>query len=234
GVIVGRRSFGKGLVQQPFPLGDGSLMRLTVARYYTPTGRLIQKPYEDGYEEYTMDLIHRYNNGELNSADSIVFPESQRYQTLKLNRTVYGGGGIMPDYFVPVDTTSYSEYYRQLINKGIFNRFILQYVDEHRDETLERYPDFETYKKQYQPGQEQLDALVAFAETENLPFVPDQWDTSEDQISLLLKGYVARDLWSMAHFYEIYNASNEVFLKAVEILNDPTMVYQKLAKVEHE
>ena len=138
GVIVGRRSFGKGLVQQPFYLSDGSMIRLTVARYYTPTGRLIQKPYEDGYEEYTMDLINRYNNGELSSADSIEFPESQRFRTLALNRTVYGGGGIMPDYFVPVDTTSYSDYYRSLINKGIFNRFVLQYVDDHRDEYLDQ------------------------------------------------------------------------------------------------
>jgi carboxyl-terminal processing protease len=181
-----------------------------------------------------MDLIHRYNNGELNSADSIVFPESQRYQTLTLNRTVYGGGGIMPDYFVPVDTTSYSDYYRQLINKGIFNRFILQYVDEHRNDYLENYPDFEVFKREYQPSQEQLDALVAYADAEDLPFEQEQWDISSDQISLLMKGYMARDLWSMAHFYEVFNSSNEVFIKAVEILNDPTMVYQKLAKVENE
>jgi carboxyl-terminal processing protease len=234
GVIVGRRSFGKGLVQQPFPLGDGSMIRLTVARYFTPTGRLIQKPYEDGYEEYAMDLIHRYNNGELSSADSIVFPESQRYKTLALDRTVYGGGGIMPDYFVPVDTTSYSAYYRQLINKGIFNRFILQYVDEHRDDLLAEYPDFKSFQIDYQPSQEQLDALMAYAASENLPFVQEQWDISLDQISLLMKGYMARDLWSMAHFYEVYNTSNDVFNKAVEILNDPSTVYQKLAKVEQE
>ncbi len=234
GVIVGRRSFGKGLVQQPFPLGDGSLIRLTVARYYTPTGRLIQKPYEDGYEEYSMDMIKRYNKGELSSADSIVFPESQKYSTLTLNRTVYGGGGIMPDYFVPVDTTSYSDYYRAMINKGIFNRFILQYVDDNRDAYLEKYPDFETFSENFQPGQEQLDALTAFAEEEGLPFEQEQWKVSEGQISLLMKGYMARDLWSMARFYEVYNTSNEVFNKAVEILNDPTLVYQKLAKVADE
>jgi carboxyl-terminal processing protease len=234
GVIVGRRSFGKGLVQQPFPLGDGSMIRLTVARYYTPTGRLIQKPYDNGFEEYAMDLIHRYNNGELSSADSIVFPESQRYHTLSLNRTVYGGGGIMPDYFVPVDTSSYSDYYRQLINKGIFNRFILQYVDNHREELLGKYPDFETFKAEYQPSRKQLDELVAFAESENLSFDQEQWNTSLGQISLLMKGYVARDLWSMAHFYEIYNPSNEVFNKAVEILIDPKLLTQKLTKVEYE
>ncbi|MFH0759125.1 MAG: S41 family peptidase [Bacteroidota bacterium] len=234
GVIVGRRSFGKGLVQQPFPLGDGSLIRLTVARYYTPTGRLIQKPYDNGYEEYSMDMINRYNNGELSSADSVVFPEAQRYHTLMLNRTVYGGGGIMPDYFVPVDTTSFSDYYRALINKGVLNRFILQYVDDHRDQYMKEYPDFDSFNRDFQPGPEQLGALTAFAAKEELPFDQKQWDLSKDQISLLVKAYMARDLWSLARFYEVYNASNEVFKKAVEILNDPSLVYQKLAKVENE
>ena len=234
GVIVGRRSFGKGLVQQPFPLGDGSMIRLTVARYYTPTGRLIQKSYEDGYEDYTMDLIHRYNNGELSSEDSIVFPESQRYQTLELNRTVYGGGGIMPDYFVPMDTSSYSDYYRELIRRGIFNRFILQYVDDNRENILSKYPDFKSFQKKFQPGNELTDALIAFAEDEDLAFEQDQWDVSGDQIAILMKGYMARDLWDMTRFYEVYNTSNEVFNKAVEILNDPSMVDEKLAKVESE
>ncbi len=234
GVIVGRRSFGKGLVQQPFPLGDGSMMRLTVARYYTPTGRLIQKPYKDGYKEYSMDLINRYNSGELSSADSIVFPESQRFQTLTLKRTVYGGGGIMPDYFVAFDTTSYSDYYRELTYKGIFNRFILQYVDTHRDEILSDFPDFKTFQKRYRVSSDALDALVSFADNEALPFNQEQWDISRARISLLMKSYVARDLWSLARFYEVYNTSNEVFIKAVEILNDPDMVTEKLAKAEGE
>ena len=234
GVIVGRRSFGKGLVQQPFPLGDGSMIRLTVARYYTPTGRLIQKPYKDGYEEYAMDLINRYNNGELSSEDSIIFPESQRYQTLQLKRTVYGGGGIMPDYFVPMDTTAYSEYYRDLISRGIFNRFILQYVDEHRDEFLSIYPDFKSFQKKFEPGKQQTDGLIAFAAEEGLDFSQDQWDTSAEQISMLIKGYLARDLWDMTRFYEIYNTSNEVYSKAVNILNDPSKVYEKLAKAQRE
>lgn len=234
GVIVGRRSFGKGLVQQPIPLGDGSMIRLTVARYYTPTGRLIQRPYEDGFEEYSMDIINRYNNGELSSEDSIVFPDDQRYQTLELQRTVYGGGGIMPDYFVPMDTTSYSDYYRELIRRGIFNRFILQIVDENRDEYLESYPDFQSFNKKFQPGPEQIDALIAFAEGEELPFSQEEWDISGEQIKLLMKGYMARDLWDMSRFYEVYNSSNEVFHKAVEILNDPAMLNEKLAKAEAE
>ncbi len=232
GVIVGRRSFGKGLVQQPFQLSDGSLIRLTVARYYTPTGRLIQKSYEDGYEEYTMDLIKRYNSGELSNADSIEFPESQRFKTLSLNRTVYGGGGIMPDYFVPVDTAAFSEYYRLLIGKGLFNRFVLQYVDEHRDAFLEKYADFESFKKRYNPSNEELNLLISFATEEGLDFVEKDWEVSQNQVSLLFKGYLARDLWGMGYFYEIFNPSSEVFNKAVEILENPSMHKQKLAKVE--
>ena len=232
GVIVGRRSFGKGLVQQPFMLSDGSLIRLTVARYYTPTGRLIQKPYEGGYEEYAMDLINRYNQGELSSADSIAFPASQQYNTLTLNRTVYGGGGIMPDYFVPIDTTIYSDYYRNLISLGIFNQFILQYVDIHRGDFLKSYPDFESFSKDYEPTQGELDQLITYATGEDLEFSKEDWNTSKSQIMMLFKSYVARDLWGMDQFFEVYNHSDEVFIKAVEILENPSMLKQKLAKVD--
>jgi len=232
GVIVGRRSFGKGLVQQPFPLTDGSLIRLTVARYYTPTGRLIQKPYEDGFEEYSMDFINRYNRGELNTSDSIVFPESQRYKTLVLERTVYGGGGIMPDYFVPMDTSEYSDYYRQLINLGLLNQFTLQYVDQHRNDFRKDYPDFESFRDHYEPTEAQMKELIAFAEQEGLEFNQEQWEVSRDQVTMLFKGYVVRDLWGTESFYEIYNPSNEVYNKAVEILKDPTVLFEKLAKAD--
>ena len=231
GVIVGRRSFGKGLVQQPFMLNDGSLIRLTVARYYTPTGRLIQKSYENGYEEYALDLINRYNSGELSSADSIVFPESQQYKTLTLNRTVYGGGGIMPDYFVSLDTTVYTEYYRSLIGKGLFNRFVLQYVDDHRNELLEEYLDFKSFNSEYSSSKSALDQLVSFASDEGLEYNEADWSISEAHISLLFKSYLARDLWGMEHFFEVYNSTNEVFIKAVEILENPSLLHQKLAKV---
>jgi len=233
GVIVGRRSFGKGLVQQPFMLSDGSLIRLTVARYYTPTGRLIQKSYEDGYEEYAMDLINRYNQGELSHADSIVFPPSQQYRTLTQNRTVYGGGGIMPDYFVPVDTSIYSDYYRSLVSLGILNQFVLQYVDIHRVKLLKNYPDFKTFSKRYEPSQSELDQLSSFATGEELEFKQEDWNTSINQITMLFKSYVARDLWGMDQFFEVYNHSDEVFNKAVEILENPSMLRQKLAKVDH-
>lgn len=233
GVIVGRRSFGKGLVQQPFYLSDGSMIRLTVARYYTPTGRLIQKPYEDGYEEYELDLINRYNRGELSSADSIEFPDSQRYRTLSQNRIVYGGGGIMPDYFVAMDTSTYSVYYRSLINKGIFNRFMLQHVDNHRNEYLKDYPEFSYFNTNFEATQKQLDELISFADQESLEFNEEQWNISKKEIALLLKGYLARDLYGGSNFYEVFNTSNEVFNKAVEILNNPILHQQKLAKVEY-
>lgn len=228
GVLVGRRSFGKGLVQQPLRLSDGSEIRLTIARYYTPTGRLIQKPYENGYEEYAMDLINRYNQGELNTADSILFPDSVKYQTLNLGRTVFGGGGIMPDYFVPIDTSSYSKYYSMLFRKGIFNQFVLQYVDKNREEMKAKYSKFKAFKKEYIVSEEMLKELITYAEQEGLPFNQEEWDTSKSQVSLVFKAYVARDLWDTDKFYEIYNDSDVIFLKSLEILNHPKLYKEKL------
>ena len=131
-VLVGRRSFGKGLVQGRFELNDGSEIRLTVARYFTPAGRLIQKSYSEGYEAYSHELLERYNSGELSGEDTKHFPDSLKYHTLIKNRVVYGGGGILPDYLVPIDTTEYSDYYRDLISQGVLNQFILEYVDNNR------------------------------------------------------------------------------------------------------
>lgn len=220
GMIVGRRSFGKGLVQQPFPLGDGSMIRLTVARYYTPTGRLIQKPYEDGYEEYSMDLINRYNSGEISSSDSIEFPESQRFKTLVEGRTVYGGGGIMPDYFVPMDTSFYTPYYRKLFNLGIFNRYVLQYTDENRDKLTARYGNFDTFKRSYETSDGILKKLVDFAVEEGLEYNEEEWLVSLEQIKNIFKGYMARDLWSTGAMFEIFNEKDEIFLKSVDLLQN--------------
>jgi len=233
GVIVGRRSFGKGLVQQPFYLNDGSMIRLTVARYYTPTGRLIQKPYEDGYEAYSYDLINRYNRGELNSADSIQFPEAQRYRTLVMNRTVYGGGGIMPDYFVPLDTTRFTDFYNDLRWSGVLARFAHQYLDDNRQVFNDKYPDIRSYKEYYHPGPEVLDQLVASADEANLEYKQEELDDSRDAVGLLLKGYMAQDLFGTSSFFEVMNPQNDVFNKAVEILINPSLHHQKLAKVEN-
>jgi carboxyl-terminal processing protease len=150
GVIVGRRTFGKGLVQRPIELPDGSMIRLTTARYYTPTGRSIQKPYQNGnLELYNKDLINRYNRGEMLSADSIHFPDSLKYNTLVEKRTVYGGGGIMPDYFVPIDTTSVSLLHREIIGKGILYKYGLEQVDKNRSAYKSKYPSFDNFNKNF-------------------------------------------------------------------------------------
>ena len=146
GLVVGRRTFGKGLVQRPFPFPDGSMIRLTTSRYYTPSGRCIQKPYEKGRsEEYHLDMLNRMSSGELWHEDSIPRPDSLRYETLRRHRTVYGGGGITPDVFVAVDTTHYSSYYRDLMAKAVFNRAIVGYVDVNRAELLKAYPTEEAF-----------------------------------------------------------------------------------------
>ncbi|MEX0986989.1 MAG: S41 family peptidase [Bacteroidales bacterium] len=227
GVLVGRRSFGKGLVQQPFRLNDGSEMRLTIARYYTPTGRLIQKSYADGFDNYTRDITNRFNSGELNHSDSILFPDSLKYSTLVSGRTVYGGGGIMPDFFVPLDTTSFSNYYRDLISLGIFNQFVLRFMDENRLDLQRKYKSFSNFKARYNPDEE-MDALIAFAEQEGISFVEEEWQRSRNIIKLLFKAYIARDLWDTEKFYQIYNDSDPIYNKAREVLADPSYYVETL------
>ena len=146
GIVVGRRSFGKGLVQRPIPMPDGSMIRLTTARYHTPSGRCIQKPYGEDID-YRQDLVERFNKGELMHADSIHFPDSLKFQTRMMGRTVYGGGGIMPDYFVPLDTLSYTKYHRELTAKGVIVNTNLTVIDRYRKEYEARYPDFKSYEK---------------------------------------------------------------------------------------
>ncbi len=227
GVIVGRRSFGKGLVQQPMALLDSSMVRLTIARYYTPTGRLIQKPYDDGFEEYSKDLINRYNMGELLNSDSIVFPESLKYQTLVSQRPVYGGGGIMPDFFVPLDTTYNSRYYSRLLNKGIINFFTLSYVDDHRKELHEKYPTFQSFLDGFTIKDKILEDMIAYATEEDLEYDKEDFDISREHIRLVLKAYVARDLWNSSEFYQVFNTTNPSVLKAIEVLNGQD-IYQAL------
>ena len=148
GIIIGRRSFGKGLVQRMFPLNDGGQLRITTSRYHTPSGRCIQKPYNDGLEAYYNDIMNRYNNKELINPDSIRVPDSLKYFTTK-KRVVYGGGGIVPDIFVPIDTTRASDYYIEIRGKGLINSFTLEYVNKNREELLKKYPTFEEFDKNY-------------------------------------------------------------------------------------
>ena len=218
GLVVGRRSFGKGLVQRPIDLPDGSMIRLTVARYYTPAGRCIQKPYES-VEQYNADLIERYNRGEMMSADSIHFPDSLKCSTLKKGRTVYGGGGIMPDYFVPVDTTLFTKYHSRLSNKGVLLNVHFQLIDAHREEWAKKYPDYAVFYKNFELDEAMMQQLIAVGEKEGVKYDEEQYRKSEPLIKLQLKALIARDLWDMNEYYHTINVVNESVKKALELLN---------------
>lgn len=219
GVIVGRRSFGKGLVQRQFPLPDESMIRLTVARYFTPVGRSIQKPYTSGdISSYNMDFIERYNKGEMMHADSIHFPDSLKYKTLVNQRTVYGGGGIMPDYFVPLDTTNYTPYYKKTV--GLVYRVIYNEVDNHRKEILAKYPTKEDFYKSYTVPKDLEDKLIAAAEEEKIPFNEEEYQKSKDLLHMQLKAYLARDVYDIETSIRIYNDKSDIFQKAYEIIKD--------------
>ncbi len=219
GVILGRRTFGKGLVQRPFPLPDGSMIRLTVAKYYTPSGRCIQRPYEKGKgEEYYLDMLNRMKSGELFHADSIHFDESQKFQTLGKGRTVYGGGGIMPDVFVPVDTTDYSVYYRDIVAKGTLNQFVLGYIDTHRNELEKQYHTEDDFYDGFSVTPDIIDALVAKAESDSIKPNPEQLAISRKMIESVIKGLFARDLYENGSYSRAVNHLNPTFVKALEIL----------------
>lgn len=220
GIVVGRRSFGKGLVQRPIEFADGSMMRLTVAHYYTPSGRCIQKPYTKGDNaNYEKDLDNRFKNGELYSADSIHLNDSLKYQTLRRKRAVYGGGGIMPDYFVPLDTTQFSRYNRELAAKRIIVNANIQYMDKHRKELKKKYPSFAEFNKKYQVPQTLIDEIVAEGEKQKVK-AKDQKElkTSLANIKIQLKALVARDLWDMSEYFHIMNQNNHVVQKALVLL----------------
>ena len=230
-VIVGRRSFGKGLVQRPIDLPDGSMIRLTVARYYTPSGRSIQKPYtksaKDGgnavevdFEQYRSDLIVRYNNGELMHADSIHFPDSLKYTTKRLGRTVYGGGGIMPDYFVPMDTTSYTKLHRNLVVKGVINKTSSVYIDTHRKDLQRRFKEFNAFNAGYQVGNDVLDILKEEAEKAKVDLTDEEYQQSLPLIRTQLKALMARDLWDISEYYQVINTANESVKQALRVLNN--------------
>lgn len=217
GVVVGRRSFGKGLVQRPVPMPDGSMIRLTTARYYTPSGRCIQKPYGEDID-YRKDLMERFNKGEMMHADSIQLPDSLKYQTRMKGRTVYGGGGIMPDYFVPLDTMSYTKYHRELTAKGAIVNTNLIVIDRYRKELEKRYPDFKTYNKKFEVDDEILSILLTEADKAGVKYDEELYQASLPLIRVQLKALIARDLWDMSQFYEIFNRTDETVMKGLEVI----------------
>jgi len=223
GVIIGRRTFGKGLVQQAILMPDSSMIRLTIARYFTPSGRFIQKPYEFGKTEaYRMDLMDRYQKGELMSKDSIHFPDSLKHFTLLSHRTVYGGGGIMPDVFIPLDSTRNTEYHFNLIRYNILNKMSMTYLDNNRTELNKKYGKLNTYKEKFIVTEEMLQELIKMADEEKIEFKEEQFNQSKELISLQLKALIARDLYEAGAYYYIINERNDTFQEALRIINDDT------------
>lgn len=222
GIVIGRRTFGKGLIQRPLPLQDGSMVRLTIARYYTPSGRSIQKPYSKGNQrQYEEEILERIKHGELIHSDSIKFPDSLKYRTLKYRRTVYGGGGIMPDIFVPADTAAFNKLHRSLLSQGILNRVVLKYVDEHRSALKKRYPDRKSFEK-FNADTELLSLLEATAKDDK-KIVWDQalFDESKEEILQQLHAYIARDILGEDEFFYFFNQMDKEYLQAIELLSDP-------------
>ena len=220
GIIVGRRTFGKGLVQKPVELTDGSMIRLTVAHYYTPSGRCIQKPYKKGEKEaYAHDLDNRFKHGEFTNADSIHFADSLKFETLKKKRTVYGGGGIMPDYFVPLDTTRYTDFHRQLAAKQVIVNANLKYMDKNRSKLKKQYKTFEDFNANYQIPDSYIESI--FEEGKKKKVEPKNEEEKNKTLLYLrpqLKSLIARDLWDLTEYFRVWNENSDIIKKALEVL----------------
>ncbi len=221
-VVVGRRTFAKGLVQRPIRFDDGSMMRLTVARYYTPSGRCIQKPYVKGDKKaYSEDIVNRSKEGEYYCIDSIQFNDSLRYSTLKNHRTIYGGGGIMPDIFVPVDTSEYSTYYRDLVAKGVIYQYAIDYVDKHRKDIKKQYATVEDFDKRFNVTDDMMQALIAAGEKEKVTYNEEQYNTSKRVLRTYVKALIARDTFAEQEAYtKIVNHENPDLKAALKVIYD--------------
>ena len=223
GVVVGRRTFGKGLVQRPFPMPDGSMIRLTVSRYYTPSGRCIQKPYESGDgDEYSKDILKRYESGELSNADSIHNDTHELFYTLRNHRPVYGGGGITPDRFVAVDTTGYSTYYRDIVAKGAIIKYVMNFIDGNRGRLLTKYPTADRFIKEFKITPEMVNDLVKTAEADGVKPNEEQLKTSYTPITTAMKALIARDLYEDSMYYRVYNEINPVYREALRVITNPS------------
>ncbi len=220
GVVVGRRTYGKGLVQRPFPFPDGSQMRLTVAHYYTPTGRDIQKPYSKGDQRaYAMDIVDRFNHGELMHADSIKYIDSLKVETLRLHRPIYGGGGIYPDRFVALDTTDYTKYYRDVNAKGVTNQYAISYVDANRNELKRRFKTDNDFVKGFEVDNAILSDIYARAEKEGVKFNEEQAKKSEPLFKMVIKGLIGRDVFDQPTYFKVYNTYDPIFREAYRLIN---------------
>lgn len=220
GVIIGRKSFGKGLVQQQLPLQDGSALRITVSRYHTPSGRVIQSPYEQGKkEEYYSQVIERYNRGESFNRDSIHFPDSLKFTTLKLGRTVYGGGGIMPDIFIPQDTSCYTPFYGEILRKGLLTDYMNEYSDANRSKILKKYPSVKSFVEGYEVPDEEIEKFISWCSAKGVNPAEGDMDISGPEIRRYFKGLIIRNVYSFNSFIEFINREDKEIIRAVEELN---------------
>jgi carboxyl-terminal processing protease len=229
GIIVGRRSFGKGLVQRPFQLPDSSVIRLTTARYYNPSGKCIQKSYAEGIDKYYEDFSNRYKHGELVHPDSIKFPDSLKFYTSG-KRVVYGGGGIMPDVFIPWDSTPITDYYLELRRKNIINTFVAEYFDRSRKSLQATYRDFATFDKEFVVNDTFMDNFFTYSAKEGVKKNDKEYVASENLIKSQIKGIIAQKLWDLNELYAVINQYDEEVLKAVEVVQDGAL-FEKL-KIE--
>lgn len=219
GLVVGRRTFGKGLVQRPIPFPDGSMIRLTVAHYYTPTGRDIQKPYEKGdVKKYNHDIVDRFESGELMHADSLKYNDSLKVKTINLGRDIYGGGGIYPDSFVALDTMENTRYYRNVMAKGLINRYVISYVDEYRKELQKKYKNDDAFAKDFEVTPEMLGKLKEMAEAEGVEYNQEEFDRSEPLFKTVIKALIGRDIYGNETYYKIFNMHNPIFKEAVRLI----------------
>ena len=220
GLIIGRRSFGKGLVQKPYFLTDGSMVRLTTAHYYTPSGRGIQKPYNNGVEEYRREYMDRFSSGQLFSVDSIILPDSLKFKTLVNGRNVYGGGGIMPDIFVPMDTSSHNRYHNRLRRNNIIYNFVLDYVDSNRSNLQKQYPDFNQFEKNFSVTSEMIEKIIAQGEKEGIEREEASLSFTLKTMETEIKALIARDIFTRNEFYKIIFQDDEAMLKALEVIEN--------------
>jgi carboxyl-terminal processing protease len=215
GLIIGRRSFGKGLVQEQLEFSDNSAIRLTVARYYTPSGRCIQKPYQKGYDDYEADLINRYANDELINSDSIHFNDSLKYYT-KAGKIVYGGGGIMPDIFVPIDTSSQYSYFNKIAERGLIYKYSFDFIDRKREVYIQKYQSTKNFIDQFEVSEGMLNSLIKLADENGIEYDNNSYLFSKNSIKIRLKAYIGRGLFDNEAFYPILLSQDKTFLRAVQ------------------